>query len=642
MLRLMRTGAQSWIIKFFLFGLLLLATVGLAAMDYRGMFSNGFKPTTVAEVGGEKITSTEFDQLLQGAMRRQRMKPVDAYRSGYPAVYLQNEINSRLLRNAVRDFGIVVSEEQAAKQVRDILRTFPQEGVTENEALQNLLYKLGVSERQLLENQKIDIALNLLMHALSVGITAPEQMATDALKYQAESRRGEYFTLTAADAAKSEKPSDDELKDYYKKISSRYMLPEYRSFAVLVIDPKTLVAIKDPTEADLLAHYEAHKDMFNLPETRSVSRLVVADAADAKAFYEEAKTAGDLKKIADAHKDKATFVKASSFGEADAPVEMTAAFKAEEGAVLEPAETALGWVISRVEKIVPPHAREFAEVKSEVAREIESERTNDNAEALYKRANEIDDMAAGGKNLADIAASLSLKETVIGKTTADGTGADGKKTDPGKLPVFDKILAAAFHQEQGVVGGRLEGHAGEMIMVEVSSIDLAQEQPFEKVQVDVLKAWQLEKNSAALDQLSAKILDRLKLGEDFDGVAKSLGKKAARTDMILRSDHAAAAKMANGMFPALFALEKAGQVTVVGGGESATILRLADRTIDEKRVPKPEDVKSIRTMLDNAVQKDLLEEFRLSLVAKYDVKIHEDVLKDMYKDKAEDDGQNSN
>lgn len=635
MLRSMRTGA----LKGLLFAILLLATVGLALMDYQGMFRQGFKPTTVAEIAGEKITSVEFDQLLQSAMRRQRMKPEDAYRSGYPAQYLQNEINSRVLRNAVRDFGLIVSEEAAAKQIRGILNSFPTPGVSEKEALQTLLYNLQVSERALVENQKIDIGLNLMMRSLTAGIKAPEQMATDAMKYKAESRRAEYFTITAEDAGKSEKPSDADLAKYYDGIKTKFMLPEHRTIEALVVDAKTLVPQKDPTEDELKAHYEARKDGFAVKETSSISQLVVPDAADAKAFYEEAKKAGDLKKVADAHKDKATFIKASPYGEADIPMEIAAAFKADEGTILEPAESPLGWIIARVEKHIPPHNRPYDEVKDDVRQDLLTERANDNAEAIIKRVNEIDDMIAGGQKLSDVAASLNLKTVMLEKVTAAGLDANNRKVDT-KLPVFDKLLAAAFRLEQGRISERIETPNGEYVLVTPHEVFPAVEQPLEKVRADVQKAWDAEKHGAAIDQLSAKIMDRLKLGEDFESVAKSFGKKVTRTDMILRSDHAKAASMAQGMFPALFSLEKIGQVTIVGGasGSTATILRLADRTIDATRVPKAEDIKTVRDTLDHAVQKDMLEQFRMSLMAKYDVKIHEDVLTDMYKNKVDGSG----
>lgn len=627
MLRLMRTGAQAWIIKFFLFGLLLAAMLGLALMDSQGMFRKGFKSHTVASVDGEKINTQEFDQLLQSAMRRQRMKPSDAYKSGYPRQYLDNEINSRVLAKAVHDYGIVVSDAAAAKQIKDILNAFPHEGASDKEALQQLLYNLGTTERALLENQKVDIGLNLLMRAISSGISAPQQMVTDAMKYQAESRRAEYFSITAEDGGKAEKPSDEDLKEYYKTISSRFMMPEYRTLGVLAIEPKALVELKEPTPAEQQAWYDQHTDLFAVDETRAVAQLVVPDAADAKAFYEEAKAAnGDLKKVADAHKGKATYVKASPYGKKDIPVEISAAFNKQEGELLEPAETPLGWIVAKVEQVIAPHTRAYDDVKTQVKEAMEAEAANDNAEALFKRANDIEDMIAGGKPLSEVAQSLNLKEEIIEKTDAQGSGADSK------TPALQQVLAAGFRLDKGGVSERIEAPSGELVFVEVREITPAEEQPFDKVRGDVLKAWQLEKNSAAVDQLSAKILDRLKLGEDFDSVAKSLGKKVTRTDMILRSDHARAAAMPKGMFPALFALEKVGQVTVVGGGNEATILRLADRTIDEKHEPKDEDVKAVRDTLDHAVQKDILEEFRLSLLNKYDVEVHEDVLGGMYKD----------
>lgn len=61
MLKQMRSGAHSIVLKFMLFGLLLLAFVGLALMDYRGMLSGNYQTSNVATVDGEKITTLEFE-----------------------------------------------------------------------------------------------------------------------------------------------------------------------------------------------------------------------------------------------------------------------------------------------------------------------------------------------------------------------------------------------------------------------------------------------------------------------------------------------------------------------------------------------------------------------------------------------------
>ncbi len=614
MLKQMRSGAHSIVLKFLLFGLLLLAFVGLALMDYRGMLSGNYQSSNVATIDGEKITTVEFEQLMQQALRRQKMSTEEAYKSGYPAQYLQNEINSRVLTRNVRDLGLIVSNEEAAKQLQVMISPLTAQGMDKKEALQRMLYNMGISEGQLVESMKAQIGVETLMKSISTGIKAPPQMAQDALKYRSEARRAEYFTVSADEAGKAEQPDDKALEEYYKKISSRFMIPESRTLAVLVVDAKSLGLSKDPTEAERKAWYEEHKDSYKVGERRVIAQLVVPKKEDADKLFAEAQKEKNLEALSKgAGKGISTYVRSGEYTEAETPTGLTDAFTAEKGTVLSPVETPLGFLIAQIEDVKPASVRDYDEVKADVAEAMSA--ANDSGEALMKRADEIEDLIAGGKGLEEIAQQMKLKVETLDKVTQNDLAVT-------KLPAADQIFAEGFKLSKGTISQRIDAPSGEFVIVEVRDVFPAQEQPIAKVHADVLKAWNAEKKSSLLDQATSKILDRLKMGEDFDSVAKSLGKKVSRTEMVRRDEHAKAAAMMKGMFPALFALDKIGQVTAIGtAAEGATILRLADRRIDDVKEPKKEDLEQLRNMLDHAVQKDLLEQYRMSLLTKYKVKI---------------------
>lgn len=633
MLKQMRTGAQSAVIKFVLFGILMLATFGLVLMDYQGMFRGGYKASTVASVDGDKISAVEFETMLQGALRRQQMSREDAWRTGYPAQYLQNEINQRILVAAVNDLGLVVSDQAAAKQIKEALAPIVKMGVSEQQALQNVLMSYGINERTFVQTQKADIGLNLLMRALTAGIEAPAQMAEDALKFHGESRRGEYFAIAAADAGKVAKPSEDDLKKHYGEIARRYMLPEYRKLAVVALDAKALLgATGEITEEQMKAWYEENKDSLAVPETRSVSQLVAQDEAAANTLFAEAVKSKDLKAVAEGPgKGKAAFVPAASFTESDVPVDIADAFKADEGAVMAPVQTPLGWIVAKVEKVSPAGFRSYEDSKEDIRAAIAAEADNNAAEALYKRQNEIEDMIAGGKTLAEVAQAFGASETVIEKIDATGAQPGGKKFDAAGIPAFDKVLEAAFALKPNTPSQVIEAPTGEFVLAEAREIYPAEEQAFGTVRADVEKSWRAAQEGKLLDRKAAEILDKLKLGEDFEKTAAGLGKKITRTEMIRRSDHKKAAEMEKGMFPALFSLDKTGQVTAVSGEDKTYILRLAGRETGKAAAPDKEEIEALRNQLDHSVQKDILEQFRMSLMDKYNVKIYDEVLKEIYK-----------
>ncbi|MDE1152181.1 MAG: peptidyl-prolyl cis-trans isomerase [Micavibrio sp.] len=636
MLSLMRSGTHSVVLKFFLFGLLLMATVGLAVMDYQGMFRNGSHSNKVAESKCATITTIEFDHLLQSAMRRENMKQEDAYRSGYPQMFLQQEMNSRLLTCAVRDLGLYVDDFTAAKQLKTMLASFTKQGgITEKEALQRLLYGLGLNESKLVDSLKAQIGIENLMRALSAGAEAPQQMIDDAMKYRFEERRGEYFTISADDAKAT--PTDEDLKKYYSTISKNYMMPERRTLAVLVLDRKTLGGTdKTATPEALKDFYTAHLADYSVPAKRNISQVVAQDEATAKTVYDAALKSKDLKSAANAAgKAKATFIKPADYGENDLTVEAAEpAFKANEGDVLPPVKTPLGFLVLKVEKVKAGGPRSFDDAKADVEKDFAAT-SNDDSDALYSKANEIDDMVAGGKSVGDVAQSLGVGEKLLEKVDAKGLNASGAKVDAG-VPAIDKVVSSGFSLAKGAVSQLIEAPTGEFLLVEARDVFPAEEQPLDKVKADITKAWQTEKAAAALDIKAAKILERLKMGESFDTVASSLGKHVERSDLTARREKPDS-KFPHGFVPALFTLDKIGQVTVVPSESSAIILRLADRSINIPQQQTKEDIESMRTMLDHSVQKDILEQYRLNLVRKYKVKFDNAAVHDMYAAKANSD-----
>jgi len=635
MLSLMRSGTHSVVLKFFLFGLLLMATVGLAVMDYQGMFRNGAHSNKVADSKCATISTVEFDHLLQSAMRRENMKPEDAYRSGYPQTFLQQEMNSRLLTCAVRDLGLYVSDYSASKQLKTMLASFTKQGnMTQEEALQRLLYGLGLTENKLVESLKAQIGIENLMRALSAGAEAPQQMIDDAMKYRYEERRGEYFTLTADEAKAT--PTDEDLKKFYAGISKNYMVPERRTLAVLVLDRKTLGGSdKQATPEALKDWYTAHQADYSVPGKRSISQVIATDEATAKAVYDAASKSKDLKSAAASAGKKANFIKAADYGENDLTVEASApAFKAKEGEVLAPVQTPLGFLVLKVEKIKAGGPRSFDDAKADVEKDFTAANSDD-GDALYAKANEIDDMVAGGKSVADVAQSLGVPEKVLEKVDAKGMTVANAKADAG-VPAFDKVISSGFTLTKGAVSQLIEAPTGEFILVEARDVFPAAEQPLEKVKADITKAWQADQAATALDLKAGKVMERLKMGESFDTVASSLGKRVERSDMTARREKPDS-KLPHGFVPALFTLDKIGQVTVVPSENSAIILRLADRAINIPQQQTKEDIESMRTMLDHSVQKDILEQYRLSLLRKYKVKFDNQTVEDMYAKKANSD-----
>jgi len=634
MLKAMRTGSQSMIVKLVLFGLLLFAMVGLAMTDVQGMFRSGLSDTTVARVAGNKISSAEIEHIVAGELRQQGIPEAAAVQAGMPQRILGQEINGRIYGMAANDLGLLIDDHTAARSVKDLLKPMTSQGITPKDALNRALTHMGMTEEGLVSAVRAQTATDTLMRLLSGGAHAPKQMLDDALQFKYESRRGEYFKLTGADAGKVATPSEDELKAYYKTISSRFAVPEYRSLAVLVLDKKALGIAQGVPDADLKKYYADHQSDYGTPETRVVSQVVASDEASAKTIYEAAVKSKDLQAASQAAgKGKGNYIKPQAMAEKDMPIELSpTAFKGKAGEVLPPLKSPLGWHVIYVQKINPGSAKSFESVKGEIEKEMSEDKSS---EALYEQANKIDDMLGGGKTLDDVAAQFKLKPVAFAKIDAKGNGPDGRKiaTD---LPVFDKVLDKAFRLGKGETSQLIEAPTGAFLVVTAKDITPASEEPFEKVRAQVLDGWTKKQQTDLLDKQAAKIAERLKAGETFEKIAASSGKTISATDFVTRSADPAKLKLDRDFITALFALAKVGDVAPLNGDGGVTVLRLSARRVDLPKGENKEELAGLQGMLDRSLQSDILDQYRASLMAKYDVTINDKLMQQLFKPQAKE------
>ena len=643
MLQKMRSGAQSILIKVVLFGLLMLAMLGLAFTDVQGMFRGGIASTgAVAKVDGKKITAPEFDMIYQRAMREQNMTSEEALRNALPLVVLNQEINARVYSRAAYDLGLIVDDRTAATELkRDILTPIAQgAGIDEKEALKRVLANLGVSERAFVDTFKSQMATDTLLSTLQGTARAPQQLVNDALKRRYEWRRGEYFELTAADLGKDLQPaSEDELKKYYTSIASDFLLPEYRSFDVLLISRAALGLDGKPDAAAIEQYYEEHKGDYEIGEQRKIEQIIAADEATATALAAEAKggkTLADVAKTAkasgDASKAKTVFA-ASTYSEGDMDVELaSAAFDAKANDLVGPIQTPLGWHVMKIVSISPARTRPLAEVRADIEKDMADEI---NSDALYARAEEMDELIAGGATLDEVATQYKLKVQSFADITSEGNDKTGKAVDT-KLPAFAKIVETAYTLDEGRTSQLTETSEGDLLLISTTSVTKAQEQPFDVVRDEVADSLRLKKMGELFDAKSAAITEKIQLGESFDSIAASLGKRVSSTGLIQRDTAPAKAGIARGVLPALFSLDKIGHTTSVSGEEKVTILRLAERKVDAPKEAKKEDLTALQGTLDRALKNDILEQYRAHLLEKYKVSINEELVMRMYTRRAED------
>ncbi len=630
MLKQMREGAKSTVLKLTLFGMLLMAMTGLALMDVQGMFRSGIRDTTAATYKGGKITTAEFDRLVQSTLRQQNLRQSDAYKAGLPRQILQQEIDSRLFALAADNLGLRINDAEVARQIKQMISPLTEKGVAPQDALQRLLQTYGLSEGQLVSSLKSQIATQELTTALIVGARAPQQLAREALRWRHESRRGEYFRLTAENAGTLPLPSDDQLKSYYDSIAREYAVPERRTLSVIMLDKKILGGDAKVSDEKLKKYYEDNIVDYRTPEKRTISQIIANDEESAKAVFAAAEKTKDMAKAAAAAgKGKASYIKSNATTEGDMPVELSkAAFMGKAGAVLSPLKSPLGWHILYIEKVAPGVTKPFESVKEALAKDMMQDTQT---EALYSRANEIDDEIAGGKSLSEVAKENKVPESVLENIDVRGLAQNGKKSEV-SLPLYDKLVEAGFKLKEGTASRLIETPEGAFMIVAVKNIFPAAQQPFDKVRAEVLARWKTEQQVKTLSAKAAQISERLKKGESFDKIAADLKQSVQTTELMQRTSKTGLDK---NLQAALFSLEGVGATMAVSQDGGLTLLRLAERSVQVPKTPEKSDVEMMDAIVNRALQQDILDQYRMHLMASYKVRINDALIDSLYAPKDE-------
>lgn len=623
MLKHMRAGAKSKVVNLILFGPLLLAMAALAMVGGQSNLRDAIRGDSVFSIGRDSVSFTVFDRLVQNTIQQNRQKQAEAYRAGLPRQLLQQEVNMRVLSLARKDAGLQIDDATAAKQIKELLAPLVEKGVSEKEAFERLLYSNNASEAQFVATVKDEMATQVLLKTVASGITPPAPLVADVLKFGNEYRRGSYIRLTPANAGDVKAPDDDGLKAYYGTVKGDYALPEYRTLSVVIVDKEALGDSIKVSDDKLRQYYEDNAAEFSTPESRAYEQAVFSDEAAATAAYNAAKAG---KSLNDAAGGKGSYIKSGTYTKDKmAPELAKAVFGAKAGDVLPPVKSALGWHVVHVEKITPGTSKPFESVKDA----IEKEMTQDSvAEALYKFANTVDDELAAGKDVSAVAKDNHLHETVLERIDAHGIGADGKKP-AATLPVYDKLVKNGFSLPKGAASQLIETPDNGFAIVAVKQVYPSEQQPFEKLRDKLRARWVADHQLKALGAKAEKALAALKQGKSIDSVAADLGISPQSTGFVKRgapSSPVLDSALVNG----LFSLGAPGEATSVADNNVITILSFAERKIEPVSGNEQKEADNIKAVLTRAMQQDMMEQFRLSLLSKYDVSINEKLIAEKY------------
>ena len=480
--------------------------------------------STVAEVGDTTITVDQtrnaYTNELQrlGRQFRTVISPEQARAFGLDQQVVNNLVTDAVLAEKAREMGLSVSDQLVAASIMNNPAFKGADGQFNRALFDQALRNINLSEGGFVQEQRSAMARLHLAEAIAGDINVPLAAKEALNRYATERRAASYLLLTAAMAGDVPAPTEEQLQTFFNERKSAFRAPEYRAVSVMALDAASLAKPDTVSEADARQRYEQQKARYGTPERRTIQQITFPSPSEAEAAATKIKDGATFESVAAERNvspqdlELGTFTKAEMLDQAVAD----AAFGLQQGAVSAPITGRFGPVLLRVTQLQPEAVRPFEEVAAELRQEVARERAQGQIERIH---DEIEDLRAGAKPLADIAREKGL--TLVQVPAVDTNGLD-KAGNPVNLPEKDAAVKAAFASDIGVDNEALRTGTG-YVWYDVTGIEASREKNLDEVRDQVAAQWREDQVAQRLSEKARGLTERLEKGETIEAVAQDAG-----------------------------------------------------------------------------------------------------------------------
>lgn len=622
-----------YVILFILFGMLI---VSFGLWGVGDMLKAVGRSSEVAHVGGTKIplygwvggapvyateVREQFNRQLEAIQRQTGQRPENeqALRYGLHVRALEETIQRAVLDYAVREFGLVVSDEEVRAAIARNPAFLGTGGSFDPLLYRNRLQQARISEQQFVLDMRREIAASQLFGAVRADGLAPKSLRDQIFKLESEKRTAETIYVPDAIVVDVPKPTPEQLNTYFEANKAKFQVPEFRAFSYVMItvdDVQNQVAV---TADAVRQEYEARNAEFGTPEKRDVDQAMTDTEDKAKAIIAAAQGGKSLEDAAKEVTGNADgVIKLGPVTKKDLPPGPLAdgIFGLPEGIAAAPIQSPLGWHIVRVNKIEAGKAVPFEEVKEKLEKDLKAQQAPD---LLIKLITDFERTLSKTQSMKAAAEDLGLKVRTYENVDARGQDASGKQVVIG--PASAELVQAAFATRENAESDLLETPRGEYFIVRTDRITPARAPTLAEVEDRVVAAWQNEERRKLADAKVKEALEKANAGTDFPTLAKELGLEARIAKPVTRFEADAGNYLSQPVVQDLFKLAP-DKTASVRTAEGSVLVRVKSVEAPDLAADK-EQLDRFGKQLDTMVANDLILQLVAALRAKYGVTVDE-------------------
>ncbi len=496
-------------------GFLALIAFAFASSDVAntGTFGGVSGGDRVAVVGDEKIGTADFFRSANSAMDQVRQENPTITMSAFIAQGGLDEVLKQMIdRSAVgayaEKYGLRAGDNLVNSEILQIGAFRGPDGNFSNDAFQAALRQQSLSEaivRRDLANSLL--ARQIFVSALS-GVQMPQKMAIRYASLLRERREGAVGFIPSAVFAPTGEPSAAQIDAFYKGNRSNYVLPERRALRYATFGVDSLDANVAPTAAEIAERYERDAAQYAAREDRSFTQLIVPTQDAANSLRQRVASGASLEAVAREAGFSTTKIgplDQAAYANLTGADVAAASFAAQRGQIAQPARSALGWHVVRVDAVNLIAERTLASVTPEISTALLVEKR---AAALADLSARIEEQIDGGVAFSEITEQLRVEANTTPPLTADGR-VFGNATQS-IAPQLRGALGTAFQMDEGEPQlAELERGATYLIF-EVSEITPSAAAPLAEIRKRVTVDWRLSEGAKRAREAADRVMGLMK------------------------------------------------------------------------------------------------------------------------------------
>ena len=537
MLNLMRSKANTWVIKFLL-GAIVIVFVFWGVGSFRSK-----RGARVATVNGETITIEEYRESYDSLIEQLRQRfgsslnddMINLLQVKHQA--LDRLIDQRLLLQEADELSFKVSDSELAETIRN-MSAFHANGVFDQGLYKNILSRYQMTPEQFENFQRKSMLIEKVRTLIVDSVKVSDQEAMAWYNWENASANID-FVMFDPSRYQDIAHSDEAIRLYYDQHKETYKTDPMVKVQYLRFEPEAYKSEIQLTSEEIEEYYNSNLSEFETPATVEARHILLkvnendSDEAVAKAKQK----AMDIFKMSREGKDFAALAKQYSEGPAKKDGGYLGIFKRQDmvkpfsdkafsmkpGEISEPVRTRFGWHLIKVEKVNEASTMSLKAAEEKIRGILTEDKTRtlayDSAEAVY-------DAFIEGDNLADIAKSRQLEihttDFFSGKDSVNGISKSSEF-----VAVAFNLSAMEISDIQDLGDGYYLIQVIEKESEKIPGLDTVKD----RVMSDFISDKQGEK--AAED--SNRFFSALKSGKSMDEEVKSYGVTVSHTGWFKRN-----------------------------------------------------------------------------------------------------------